>query len=385
MKQRRILVVMGLELFSRRAMLEGFHAYALERGWSVVREDAVQEGMVKAWDPAAIMICPKAVETVPRSFRGKPLLSVFADRTAMGIASIVEDDEAIGVMAAGHLVQTGLRDFAAFAYNPFPFSRARISAFRRTVVQSGGVYHKSGEFNLPPMHGRLSDHLVVSRWLASLKKPCGIFACCDPWARSLTSHCDRLGIRLPEDVALIGAENDHIQCELVSPPISSISLPWYAMGWQAAALIEKAIDGKPVPGVIKVKPTAVAVRRSSEITAVEDADVSQAVRWIRDHAHEPVGVNDVLRAVPVYRRKLERRFRAVLGRTMLEEIRRVRVENAKRLLAGTSLAMPEIAGRTGYASATRLAVAFGRETGMTPGAYRRSLRSGEGAAIVANG
>jgi LacI family transcriptional regulator len=184
-----------------------------------------------------------------------------------------------------------------------------------------------------------------------------------------------IGLRVPEDVALVGVDNDVLECELISPPLSSVMIPWQELGRHAAILVQRVLAGQSIEHQrIVVKPTGVMARRSSEILAIEDALVAKAVRWIRDHADQRLTVTMVARAVGGGRQRLERRFRAVLNRTVQGEIRRAHVERAKHLLATSRVGLTDVARQSGFTTAALLNVAFQRELGMPPGAYRRRVQ-----------
>jgi LacI family transcriptional regulator len=212
-------------------------------------------------------------------------------------------------------------------------------------------------------------------WLEKLPRPCGIFTCTDGWGRAVTRYAHAAGLRIPEDLALVGADNDALECELISPPLSSVVIPWQEVGKNAATLVRLALSGKSIQGSrLVVPPIGVVARRSSEVLAIDDALVRKAVRWIRDNADRRIGVTMVARAMGGGRQRLERRFRAVLDRTVQEEIRRAHVDVAKRLLATTRTDLREIAKQCGFTNAALLNAAFRRELGTTPGAYRRRMQ-----------
>jgi LacI family transcriptional regulator len=159
------------------------------------------------------------------------------------------------------------------------------------------------------------------------------------------------------------------------PPLSSVIPDTRRTGYEAARLLEAMMAGERVPPVAHlVKPLGVATRQSTDVLATDDSEFSAAVRFIRDHATEGISVEDVLRVVPLSRRVLEARFRQRLGRTPHEEVLRVRMERVKELLTETDLSLTAIAHRTGYAHVEYLSVAFKRETGATPSAYRARVR-----------
>jgi LacI family transcriptional regulator len=182
------------------------------------------------------------------------------------------------------------------------------------------------------------------------------------------------GLRVPEDVAIVGADNDPTECELTAPSLSSVAIPWRRLGEEAAALVRRGLAGGALGRRRTViAPGHVVVRRSSDALAIPDQVAAAAVTWIRDHAQGRLSVPSVARAAGVSRQRLERRFRAVLGRTVLQEIRRARVELARRLLSTTRLPLPLVAQRSGFTTAALLNTAFRSELGVPPGAYRRMV------------
>lgn len=191
----------------------------------------------------------------------------------------------------------------------------------------------------------------------------------------LTEACRQVGLRIPEDAALLGAEDDDLYCELARPALSSVRVPAEQIGREAAALLDRLLDGaRPPRQPILLPPQGVVARRSSEVLAIDDPDVVAAARFIRGHGHLPLFVADVLREVPVERRSLERRFRKALGRGIWEEIRRVHVERAKRLLAETDQSIKAIAKQSGFTDFRHMAVVFRKELGLSPTAYRSRVR-----------
>jgi LacI family transcriptional regulator len=203
-----------------------------------------------------------------------------------------------------------------------------------------------------------------------------IFTCTDGWARSPARYAHLAGLRIPDDIALIGADNDELECELITPPLSTVLIPWREVGRSAAKLVQMAVSGKSIVGErIVVSPLTVIARRSSELLAVDDALVGDAVAWIRANTGQRLTVPMVARAVASGRHRLERAFRRVLGRTIQEDIRRARVESAKRVLAASHLSLAEVARLTGFKTASLLTAAFQRELNMTPGTYRRRIQS----------
>jgi LacI family transcriptional regulator len=281
-------------------------------------------------------------------------------------------------MAADHLLSLGLRHFGFAGYANYPFSQEREAGFRQALVDralSFSTYHERTLVAFDPAGHLWALDAQVRRWVESLPKPAGIFAANDVWGVQLVELCRQAGFRVPEDVALLGVDNDDLLCELARPSLSSISVPAGQIGFEAAATLHRLLSGRRAAKSALFPPVRVVARQSSDLLALDDPDVAAALQLIR-RSERPLQVLDVLKTVPVSRRALERRFAAHVGRGIGEEIRRVRLERAKELLARTMLPMTAVADRAGYSAVTRLCVAFRQATGQTPAAYRRRYREG---------
>jgi LacI family transcriptional regulator len=373
----RVLVVLNTHAAWSRGILRGFMAAANERDWTLLhyQPSSNLNWLAGEWAPAAAVIGPELDAEAFGALAPAALVSVTVDRSADGIASVFPDDEGIAALALSHLLATGVRHVSTFRYDESPFAVARERAFVERAVEAGlRVSAGWGSGQAVPTE-RGEDPAAMVAWLSLLPKPCGIFTCTDGWGRTVARYAQVAGLRVPEDLALIGADNDALECELISPPLSSVMIPWQEIGRNAAMLVRHALSGKTIAGARSVvSPVEVVSRRSSDVLAIDDALVKKAVRWIRENAERRIGVMMVARAVGGGRQRLERRFRATLDRTVQEEIRRARVEIAKRLLATTRSGMTEIAKQAGFTTAALLNAAFQRELGTTPGAYRRRVQ-----------
>jgi LacI family transcriptional regulator len=251
----------------------------------------------------------------------------------------------------------------------------REQSFREAAARSGAHLEPGWWSEAAPPLPQKECPAAIMEWLSRLRKPCGIFALCDAHARMLARYARAANLRVPEDVALVGVDNDTFECEITAPPLSSVAVPWRSVGESAARLVQLGLRGTPIAGRrVLVKPLDVVVRRSSDAFAIENSLVSAAVAWIHGHADGRLTVPLIASAISVSRQRLERHFRRHLGRTVVEEIRRTRVEVARRLLSTTQLPLPEIAKRSGFTNSALLSVAFRREVGVPPGAYRRHAR-----------
>lgn len=291
------------------------------------------------------------------------------------------DDRAVGQLAAEHLLECGLRNFCYIGHAECEYSRQRHAGFSEAIAAKG---HSCHIYTMPALSGGRAvnpaghwqhQRFCVGEVAKSLPKPCGVLCANDVWAREVIWSCKRGGVVVPDEVAVVGVNNDELGCLTCAPPLSSVDVWPQEVGRQAAILLAKMMDGEPAPSApILIQPKGVVARQSSDMTAVDDQQIANAIQFIRDNAAKPMRVGDVLSNVPVSRRALERGFARLLGRTPADEITRVHVEQAKRLLSETDLAMPGVAARSGFSSQALLSVVFKRQTGMRPTDYRRQFR-----------
>ena len=202
-----------------------------------------------------------------------------------------------------------------------------------------------------------------------------VFCCHDVPACDLIEACANLDLRVPEEVAILGVDNDRFECEMAHPTLSSIALPTREIGRTAAALLDqemKSADGSVGTKPRLISPTHVVARRSTDMHAVSDASVQRALTFLKERSSEDISVNDVAEAAGLSRRQLERRFRDAMGRTVLNEIHRLRVERALKLLAESNMKIDTIAYRVGFSGARQMADVFRKLLGKAPSQFRNS-------------
>ncbi|NLF09237.1 MAG: substrate-binding domain-containing protein [Pirellulaceae bacterium] len=362
-----------------RELIEGIGRYAAEHGpWSIYHEDRGlldrPPPLLKGWHGDGIIARSVRKSDLKRLLAtGLPIVELFAD-FALSPPAVCPNEETVGKLAIGHFLDRGLRNAAFFANEWGWWIDSRRKAFRRTVEQCGTPCRY---FELAPPEKskqRIAEKRLIS-WLKSLPKPCGVFCVWDVCAIQVTNACRRSGLAVPEQVAVLGVDNDPVICSVSFPPLSSIDLGGKRVGYEAAALLNRMMSGKPLPRMpVLVEPGQVITRESTDIMAVEDADVAQAVRLIREHARRGLRVSEIAEAVGLSRRSLQQRFRAVLKRTPKEELTRVRIDRAKMLLVQTDLNVEQVSRRSGFAAYGYFVRAFRRETGLTPRHYRKKNR-----------
>lgn len=308
---------------------------------------------------------------------GLPVVDVSAERFASEFPRVSVDNRAVSQLAAEHLLGKGFRNFAFCGDGRFIWSKQRGGEFRRMLESAG---HSCAMFDGIPASGRHrgSDAEIrgIADWLAGQSRPLGVFACYDGRAQQVIEACQLRNWHVPDDVAVLGVDNDEVLCELCSPPLSSVLPNARRTGYEAAAMLAHLMQGRPLASEKSsyVEPVRVVERQSTDVVAVADPKVAAALRFIRHHACEGANVGDVLRAVPMSRTLLERKFKALLGASPHRQIVRTKIERAKHLLVESEVSISVVAELAGFDNASYLSVAFRRETGESPYAYRAKHR-----------
>lgn len=359
-----------------RGLLRGIVSYVREhRPWSIYLAEHGRgdrpPGWLGEWRGDGIIA---RVETPPiaQALRRVkvPMVDVSAARLLPALPWFETDDAAFAQVAYEHLQERGFKHFAYCGDARFNWSNWRCEHFERTMRAEGEscfIYQPSRAFAADDT--TQVDDLV--RWLKKLPKPVGVIACYDLRGQQVLDACRRARIAVPDQVAVIGADNDELICELSHPPLSSVIPNTHRTGYEAAALLDAMMSGRKARGETHlIPPVGVATRQSTDVLAIEDRHVAQAARFIRENACRGINVRDVLKAVPQARRLLESRFKKTLGRTPHEEIIRVQINRVKELLAETDLPLSVIAERAGFAHVEYLSVVFKKKTGLPPSRYR---------------
>ena len=381
-KLLRIGLVFGFGLAFYRDILHGVKALAAERPrWVLtpIAPDcrALDSPLVETQDGFVAHVFTKALAEGLAAL-GKPVVNVSGVLPELPFPRVVVDHQAVGRLAAEHILSRGLRQFGFVGYPQHDFSLAREAGFRREIESAGraGAVFRVGTQKLGDPTGLWRWNSVLLGWLKSLPKPVGVFASHDSQGVQVSEYCRHLGFNVPDEVAIVGVDDDDLLCDLARPSLSSVALPGERIGYEAAGMLEQLVLGKRLSTPrLELPPIRLVVRQSSDIQALPDAEVAMAVRYIRDHAMQPIRVQDVMRAVPTSRRSLERRFRRLLQRGIFEEIRRAHLEQAKKLLADSDMPMSLVAQRSGFTDSRQLSIVFRQETGMPPTRFRQKYRS----------
>ena len=296
-----------------------------------------------------------------------PAVRVTGPSDAAAAPAVVADNRAVGRMGANYLADLGLKQLV-FVPAPGIFSDHRAEGF----LEACRTRRLSGE--VLDAH-RTADPRLLRADLARLPEPVGVMVATDRRALEVSRACRIIGKRIPEQIALLGVDNETEICRLVDPPLTSIDHGPRRIGYEAARMLDEWLTSGDHPRrSVTVQPIGVVARQSTDLLAIEDPDVVAAIRFIRSRFGDSIKVSDVLKHVAMSRRSLEMHFRATLGRTVHDEIMRVRIERARQLLATTDWAMPHIADECGFTLASQFSYVFKRETGETPQAFRQQHR-----------
>lgn len=374
-KVRKVILQIESSRASGRALLRGIASYSRHHGqWAIHWEPGGLEKIrprLKTFDAEGIIM--RDVDQVDEVLKlGLPTI-VFghSQREIPGLANILTDCEAVGRMAAEHLLGCGFQHFAYCGILGHPWSDLRGESFSHRVGAAGFVPRTFPFEQKGTIPGSLGQAALV-RWLQDLPKPVGLMACNDDRGRQVIEACKLAGLRVPEDVAIIGVDNDELVCELSDPPMSSTGINFERAGYEAAQLLDRLMRGeRPRAARIVAHSTHVVPRQSTDIMAVQDSNVVRALRFIRDHSRRVIQVRDVVEASGLSRRVLEKRFRLILGRSVLKEIRRIRADQIAQMLVETNQPVSQIALAFGFSGVEHVARYFCSEKKLSPLAYRQ--------------
>jgi len=379
-----------------RDLLAGIAAYARAYGPWVFHHEERSLGdplpaALRWWRPDGVLarLENRSMVRRLRNFR-VPTVDLLHVEGVRGIPGVIANGEAIARLAADHLLQLGLKHFAYCGLPGVSFSDQRGRCFARAISSRGFQVDAFSQHRSLRARG-LADIECEARagadrlaaWLRALPKPVGLMACNDMRALQVLSACREAEIRVPDEVAVVGVDNDSVQCELCDPPLSSVDVDARQIGYRAAALLDRMMRGRgAAPRMTLVDPVGVVARRSTDVLALADRETAEMVRYARDHACEGLAPANLARHMSVSRSTLERRFAGNLGHSVHREIVRARLERVKELLATSDLPMAEIARLTGFAYVESLQRTFKAAAGQTPGQYRAARRGPKAMAAV---
>jgi LacI family transcriptional regulator len=380
----RIALLVGTWNEYGRGIIEGIWQYAQQHGpWFLEMQPSEPDESIvvpRGWagDGVIATVQTRRLATKLEAF-GVPVVNVSGSRRGgVDFPRVTSDAEAVVRMAVTHLREKGLQHLAFCGEPQRPFIDFWTDAYRSVMDEAGMeavVYKPSAR--LGPRAGMEAQQNDRRRWIESLPKPIGIIGWATDICRHLAMACSVSGIKVPEEVAIISLETEDFMGRVVHPPLSGVDIPVRRIGYEAAAQLDRLMQGKAANSAeVLLPPLGVTTRQSTELVACEDPQIRQAMVFIRDHVQKGIDVRDVLKAVPMARRTLERRFKELFGRSPAEEIRRTKIERVRGMLDSTDIPIPDIAEACGFNYVEHMIPVFKKFHGCTPSRYRKNSRLG---------
>jgi LacI family transcriptional regulator len=390
LRLRHVLLLVDTSRSYGRGLVRGVARYNQEHGrWSVYFKPHALDAPPPSWldesgaDGILARIGDRRMAEAILAC-GVPAVDLRGVVSGLAMPFVGVDNDAVARLAVEHLLERGFKQFAfcGLARGIHPHMDQLGNRFTELVERAG---YATDVFAARPGPRRgeawerqqsraeqWTDRDRLARWVRKLAKPVAILACHDDRALQVLEACRRVGVLVPEQAAVISVDNDPYLCELAVPPLSSIDDNPQEIGYRAAALLDQLMDGQPVPPApLRIPPRGVVTRRSTDVLAIEQQHVAQALRLIREHACDGILARDVAQQIPISRTGLARQFKLVLGRSMGQEILRVRIERVRELLRSTDLPIKQVARRAGFHQVEYMTRLFRRMTGQTPARYRR--------------
>jgi len=378
---RKVALLIETSNSYARELLHGVRAWVREHeAWTIRLTEqgrgAAVPAWLRGWDGDGVIARVES-RAIARQLRATelPVIDVSAALPELVFPRVATDADGAARLAATHLSERGLRNFAYCGDRRFHWARRRGAAFAAAVRVAVGA--RCAMFT--PTPGPVDQEVEeIARWLGTLTRPVGVLASLDLRGQQVLAACRLAGLKVPDEVAVIGVHNDELLCELCDPPLSSVIPDAQRAGYQAAALLARAMTGRKLALKLhEIAPLGVAARQSTDVAAVGDPKLAGAMRFMRERAAAGANVGDVLRAVPMARTALERKFKAAFGVAPHEHMRKLRIERVQELLVNTGLTIGEIAEATGFEHPEYLSAMFRRECGLSPREFRAGLRDKE--------
>lgn len=378
-RQKRVLVALGWYDYR---LHRGIERYALEHEWNLSANLAREKIIPWGWDGDGILAWLGAGDDLADFVRrsGRPTVDFSFRRQYLNFPRVLEDHAHAAELVSEHFLSRGLTNFAFYSESDNWSYEERgcgfLNALRRADHDCTWLrWHLSPSFRTDKEQWRQRR-----KWLSShihgAPKPLGIFAANDEHALHVLEACEDSNISVPEQVAIVGAENYLLAPDAMQTPISSVDTNLETLGYRGAALLDDLMNGKAAPAEpLRVPALGMIVRKSSDLLAVSHKGVANSLRFIWEHCHEMIGVEDLVGVAAMSRRGLHKAFMEHLGRTPGQELQRVRIERAKRLLRESAYKLEVLSNMCGYQSANSFCIAFKQATGMSPKQYRDQSRT----------
>ena len=376
-KQKRVLLALGWYDYR---LHKGIEKYAQEHGWHLYADYTREKVIPWGWQGDGILAWLGAGDDLADFVRAArlPTVDFSYRRPQLKFARVLEDHEHAARLAADHFVTRGVATFCFYSdANNWSYEE-RGHAFMKAIADSGHPCSWLRWFESPAYATGKQEWQRKRKWLAAqmdqAPKPLAVFAANDQQALDVLESCVSAGIKIPEETAILGAESYLLAPDAMAIPLSSVDTNLEILGYRGAELLDRLMNGATAPAApLRVPAAGVIVRKSSDILTIRHPGVARSLRYLWEHGHEPICIKDLVGVSAMSRRGLHKAFMDQLGRTPGQELQRVRIDHAKKLLTRTSQKIDTVAHDSGYQSINSFCVAFKRVTGMSAKQFREQL------------
>jgi len=377
-KQKRVLLALGWYDYH---LHQGIEKYAQEHGWHLYADLAREKVIPWGWEGDGILAWLGAGDDLAEFVIAtkKPTVDFSLRRPQLKFPRVLEDHAHAAHLVADHFLSRGFGNFMFYSDADNWSYEERGEGFVKALKNSGHDctwlrWHRSSAYAAGREEWKRKRKWLVGE-MKRAPKPLAVFAANDQQALDVLESCESIGITIPEQVAIVGAENSLLAPDTMHIPVTSVDTNLETLGYRGAELLDHLMSGKPAPKApIRIPAKCVVVRRSSDILAIKHKGVAKSLRYMWEHSHEPICVKDLVTVSAMSRRGMHKAFLEHIGRTPGQELQRVRIERAKKLLGESSNKIETLAKMCGYQSINSFCIAFKRTTGMSAKRYRDTIR-----------
>jgi LacI family transcriptional regulator len=376
--KRIVLLLETSREFGRQLLIGIAHYSRLNGPWSFYKDPVDLKSSIPyltSWKPDGIIMRDSLITKELLKLKIPTILAIHDSSYPKDVPVIRTDSISIAKMASRHFIEKGFKNLAFCGFDSYDWSEERKLYFNQFNSDAGiKTYNFRQSKNKNLTWENEQKH--VRKWIESLPKPVGIFAGNDDRGQHILEVCKLISLKVPEDVAVIGVDNDPLVCELEDPPLTSIALNVEAAGFGAARLLDRLMNNEKVPErQIIVTPSHIVQRQSSDILAVDDVEVARAIHYIMNNAKNKILVLDVVNKTNISRRSLEKRFKKSFHRSIYNEIQQVRTEMISKLLIETNLSISEITSSFNFTDCEHISRFFKKEKGIGLREFRKFHKS----------
>ena len=371
---RQMNVLLALGRYNPR-MHCGVARFAGQHNWHLNAQMACSGQLPLGWGGDGIVTLLDTQKELIEFVRTAkvPVVDLSVIRQEIVLPRVAGDHYLIGSLAAEHFIERGFRNFAWFSPYKDAVAQLRFGGFRETLGRVGAVCD-SWIFELPSNEYRdewMEKCEFLEQRLKIAPKPLAVFAFCDFDAANVLDACANAGLAVPDEVAILGSDNNELICESVRVPLSSVNHDLEGIGFEGAALLHRLMQGGRAPKNVKlIPPKAITVRQSTEVLAINHDPTRRALQFLQQNYRKRIGAEGVAAVCGMSRRKLDISFHKHLGRSISEQLSALRIIRAKELLLKTSLSAADVAAETGFNTPQYFSSVFRRATGLTPRHFR---------------